>query len=240
MPKNQETLSKRQVIKQEREKKQKRQRYTTILIVCGVALVVVALMIIPSLTAKNIKSISRPNANFNAMGDPNAPVKIEEFSDFQCPYCQLFAEQTEPLIVDEYVSTGKVYFVFTPYGPSGNYIGQESEDATKAAFCAADQNKFWEFKDQLYGHLTGENVGDYAVANLENFAKDVGLDMTKYNTCFSENTFEQKIADGITAGKDAGVGGTPSFIINGKLIEGALPYESFKQEIDAALAAAGQ
>jgi protein-disulfide isomerase len=240
MPKNQVPLSKRQVIKQEREKRQKRQRYTTILIVCGVALVVVALMILPSMTSTTKGPSSRPNANFNAMGDPNAPVKIEEFSDFQCPYCQMFALQTEPLIVENYIATGKVYFVFTPYGPSGNYIGQESVDATKAAFCAGGQNKFWEYKDMLYSHLTGENVGSYTIDKLDSFAKDIGLNMTQYNTCFSENTFEQKIADGFTAGINAGVSGTPSFIINGKLIEGALPYENFQAEIEAALAAAGQ
>ncbi len=240
MPKNQETLSKRQVIKKEREKKQKRQRYTTILIVCGVALVIVALMIIPSLTSTEKKPSSRPNANFNAMGDPNAPVKIEEFSDFQCPYCKMFADETEPQIVENYVATGKVYFVYTPYGPSGNYIGQESQDAARAAFCAADQNKFWEYKDTLFAHHTGENVGDFPVSKLEAFAKDIGLDMTQYNSCFTENKFDQKLADGFTAGINAGVGGTPSFIINGKLIEGALPYENFKQEIEAALAAAGQ
>jgi protein-disulfide isomerase len=240
MPKNQESLSKRQVIKQEREKKQKRQRYTTILIVCGVAIVVVALMILPSLTSPKKTPTSRPNANFNAMGDPNAPVKIIEYSDFQCPYCKMFADETEPLIVENYVKTGKVYFVYTPFGPSGNYIGKESEDAANAAFCAADQNKFWEYKDTLFAHHTGENVGDFPVSRLESFAKDIGLDMTKYNTCFSESTFKPKLDEGFTDGNNAGVGGTPSFVINGKLIEGALPYENFQQEIDAALAAAGQ
>jgi protein-disulfide isomerase len=240
MPKNQETLSKRQVIKRDREKKQKRQRYITILIVCGVAILVVALMILPSMTSKKKIASSRPNANFNAMGDPNAPVKITEYSDFQCPYCRKFADETEPLIVENYVKTGKVYFVYTPFGPSGNYIGQESEDATNAAFCAADQNKFWEFKDTLFAHHTGENVGDFTVSKLEAFAKELGLDMTKYDACFSEKTFKNKLDEGFALGNSSGVKVTPSFIINGKLIEGALPYDNFQQEIEAALAAAGQ
>lgn len=240
MPKNQETLSKRQVIKQERARQQKRQRYMTILIVCVVALVIVGLMIIPSLIAKNKASAPRPNANFNAMGDPNAPVKIEEFSDFQCPYCQMFALQTEPQIVEEYVKTGKVYFVFNPYGPGGYSIGQESVDATKAAFCAGGQNKFWEYKDMLYSHLTGENVGNYVESNLMAWAEEIDLDMTQFNACYAENTYADKIEEGIAKGIEAEITGTPAFIINGELVVGYLPFESFKEKIEAALAAAGQ
>ncbi|NMC14594.1 MAG: thioredoxin domain-containing protein [Chloroflexi bacterium] len=240
MPKVQQPLSKRQIIKQERLKKQKRQRYFTILIVAALAVVVVAILFAPSLFSSMKNPSSRPNANLNAMGDPNAPVKIEEFSDFQCPYCKRFADQTEPLIVENYVATGKVYFVYNAYGPGGRYIGPESVDATIAAFCAGDQNKFWEYKDILFAHHTGENVGDYTSSKLETFAKDIGLDMDKYYACIKENPYEQKIADGFTAGINAGIDGTPAFLINGKLIVGALPYEEFQKEIEAALAAAGQ
>lgn len=240
MPKSQETLSKRQAIKQERAKRQKRQRYTTILIVCGVALLFVAIMVIPSLTAGKKGPSSRPNANFNAMGDPNAPVVIEEFSDFQCPYCQLFAQQTEPLVVENYVATGKVYFIFNPYGPGGYYIGPESLDATKAAFCAGAQNKFWEYKDMLYSHLTGENVGDFIESNLMAWAEEIELEMDSFNTCYAENQYADKMEEIITAGMEAEISGTPAFLINGELLMGYLPYEKFKEKIDDALAAAGQ
>ncbi|MBN1536819.1 MAG: DsbA family protein [Anaerolineales bacterium] len=237
MPKHQETLSKRQVIKQERAKRQKRQRITTMLIVCGVAIVVIALMIFPSMTTGNKGPSSRPNADWNAMGDPNAPVIIEEYSDFQCPYCQMFSLRTEPSVVEDYVKTGKVYFVFYPYGPGGYYIGPESYDATKSAFCAGEQGKFWEYKDMLYSHLTGENVGDFVESNLMAFAEEIELDMTRFKTCYNENTYEDKMLEGINKGIEAEINGTPAFLINGKLIMGYLPYENFKKEIEAALAA---
>ena len=240
MPKSQETLTKRQKIKQERLKKQKRQRLITILVVICVAIVVVGLMIYSSLVPKGKSSSNYPNAQFNAMGDPNAPVKIEEYSDFQCPYCQMFSQQTEGLIVENYVATGKVYFVFNPYGPGGLYIGPESEAAAKAAFCAGSENKFWEYKELLYNNLTGENVGDFTEERLKAFAEEIGLDMERFNTCYAENQYAKELQEINTTGMDAGIDATPSFLINGKLIVGALPYEEFEKEIEAALAAAGQ
>ena len=102
---------------------------------------------------------SYPNANGNSLGDPNAPIKIEEFSDFQCPYCQNFHDQTEALLVEQYVNTGKVYFT---YRSMGNFLSQnigggktESQDAALAAYCAGDQNKFWDMQAYLFANILG-------------------------------------------------------------------------------------
>ncbi|MFN3308491.1 MAG: DsbA family protein [Anaerolineales bacterium] len=242
-----EEKSKRQQLREERLRRQQRQRITTLLIVIGAVLIIVALLIYPTLqqslapTGKivQITPKARPNANFNAMGDPNAPVKIYEFSDFQCPFCKRFSDQTEPLIVENYVATGKVYFEYIPYGPGGFPIGQESADAAMASYCAGEQGKFWEYHDILFANHTGENVGDYTLKRLEAFAQALGLNIDQYNQCMKEKRYQDKIDEGIAFGRQNNIGGTPSFLINGKVIEGAVPYQVFQQEIEAALAVSG-
>ncbi|MGB9673799.1 MAG: DsbA family protein [Anaerolineales bacterium] len=247
MAKKAETKSKRQIMKEQRIKRQKQQRLITLGIIVVAVLIIAGLIIYPNyLQAKapvgdivQITPIDRPQVNFNATGDPNAPVHIIDYSDFQCPYCGRFARETEPLIIENYIKTGKVYFEFIPYGPGGIPIGQESADAAMAAFCAGDQGKFWEYHDILFANQTGENVGDFTLKRLSAFAQTLGLNMDQFNSCMKSKKFESKLQEGIAQGKKANIGGTPSFLINGKLVEGALPYEEFKKEIDAALQAAG-
>jgi len=240
-------MSKRQAIKAQRVRRQQQQRKTMIMIVSAIALVVAGLLAFPSLQAAlapvgeiaRITPVPRPMADFNAMGDPNAPVKIEEFSDFQCPFCKRFADETQLQIVEAYVATGKVYFVYYPYGPGGNWIGPESESSARAAFCAGDQDMFWEYHDILFANHTGENVGDFTDKRLLAFASSLNMDMDQFGVCFDSNKYVDRLNEGIIHGRQAGIGPTPSFLINGKIIEGALPFSAFQQEIEAALAAAG-
>jgi protein-disulfide isomerase len=240
--------SKRKALRLEREKRQKRQRITTLLIIIGVALIVVALLVYPTLKQSltpvgeivKVTPQPRPMASFNSTGDPNAPVKLIEYSDFQCPYCKLFSDQTEKRIVDNYIATGKVYYTYVPFGPGGNYIGQESKDAAMAAFCAGDQGKFWEYHDILFANQTGENVGDFTEKRLMAMAEALGLDLGKFQSCYKSQQFETQLAQGISEGLKAGIGGTPSFLVNGQKIEGAQPYDAFQQAIEAALAASGK
>jgi len=85
-------------------------------------------------------SQAHPEAKFNTMGDPNAPVRIIEYADFQCPYCLQYWRATEPQIIKTYVATGKVYY---EYRSVGAFIGPDSALAAEAVYCAGDQNKFW-------------------------------------------------------------------------------------------------
>ncbi len=242
-----ESKSKKQIVKEQRIKRQKRQRLITLVAIVVVVLVMVGLLIYQNIQAANaplgnivqITTIARPQVNFNTTGDPNAPVHMIGFSDFQCPYCGQYAKTTEPLIIENYVKTGKVFYEFIPYGPGGMAIGSESVDAALAAFCAGDQGKFWEYHDILYANQTGENVGDFTINRLNAFAQALGLDMDQFKSCMQQKKFQEKYLAGIEQGKNNNIGGTPSFLINGKLIEGALPYEEFKKELDAALEAAG-
>ncbi len=171
-------------------------------------------------------------ADGNAMGDPNAPVKIVEYADFQCPYCQRFWQETEAKIISTYVETGKVYFESRSMG---SFIGPESGAAAEAAYCAGDQGRYWEYHDLLYKNLLGENVGSFAEPNLLKFAQTLNLNMTQFKDCLSSGKYKDRIQQDYDDAVAAGVRGTPSFLINGKLVAGAQPFEVFQQEIDAAL-----
>ncbi len=173
-----------------------------------------------------------PQANGNNMGDPNAPVKIVEFADFQCPFCLRYWTETEPQIIQNYIATGKVYY---EYRSVGGFVGPESADAANAAYCASDQNKFWEYHDMLFANWTGENAGDFTPDKLRQYAAAINLNLDQFNTCLNSGAHNDQVSQDVNDAKAAGVTGTPAFIVNGKLIEGAQPYSTFQQTIDAAL-----
>ena len=172
-------------------------------------------------------------ASANEMGDPNAPVQIVEFSDFQCPACLNFYQTIEPKLVTDYIATGKVHFT---YRSMGLWIGSESVAAAQAAYCAADQNRFWDYHDILFKNWTGENVGDFTNKRLVAFAEAIGLDMNTFNTCFNSHKYSDRVNQDYTDGIKAGVQGTPTILINGTMYQGDMSYASLKQAIDAALA----
>jgi len=246
-------MSKRQEMREKRSRQQRNNRTIAIVLISLGALALAFLLIYP-----NIKPVGevvtsepnlRPQADRNAMGDPNAPVKIVEYSDFQCPYCRVFWEDTETQIVENYVKTGKVYFI---YRSMGNFVsrtsGTESQDSAHAAYCAGDENKYWEYHDMLFTNWNGENQGAFSRKRLDAFAKALGLDAAAFKTCMDGGKYMDMVQqDGVDGERDIttapnfdGQGyGTPSFIVNGRLIGGAQPFKVFQQEIEAALAAAG-
>ncbi len=173
-----------------------------------------------------------PRQPANSLGDPNAPVKIVEYADFQCPYCMHFWQETQPQIIEHYVKSGKVYF---EYHSVGAFLGPESGAAAEAAYCAGDQGKFWQYHDTLFSNWTGENVGDFTNDKLRGFAASLGLDQAAFSDCLSSGKYAVMLEQDVKDAKAAGVRATPSFLINGNLLEGALPFASFQQAIDAAL-----
>jgi len=229
-------MSKRQELREKRARQERNQRIMIIVGVSVVALAVALLLILPTLQpVGNIAqhpAMNRPQVKFNAMGNPNAPVKIIEYSDFQCPYCGQFVLKTEQQIIDAYIATGKVYFEYHSFG---DFIGAESVRAAEAAYCAGDQEKFWEMHDIIFANQTGENVGAFTDKRLTAFAENIGLDKAKFNECFTSGKYANQVKqDGVEAAK-AGVKATPSFVINGKLLEGAQPFSEFQKEIEALL-----
>lgn len=166
------------------------------------------------------------------LGDSNAKVTIVEFGDYQCTYCHLFHKDTKDALLQQYVNTGKVNFVFRDFPLNG----PDSVLAADAAYCAGDQDKYWQYHDELYNNWGGEKTGWVNQKSLDKFATTVGLDVDKFDKCLSDKKYEQKVLDNQKFGENIGIDGTPSFIIfSGKDITkvvGAQPISIFQQVID--------
>lgn len=167
----------------------------------------------------------------NTMGDPNAPIHIIEYGDFQCPYCLQFWKETEPQLIEEYINNGTVYFEFRAFP----IIGPESYSAAEGAYCAGDQGKFWEYHDTLFTNWTGENVGDFTHEKLIDYADSLALDMEAFEQCLSEGTHKGTVEQDQAEGESDHVSATPTFIINGHFVEGAQPFEVMKHIIEELL-----
>lgn len=173
---------------------------------------------------------------FPYQGSPDAPVKFIEFSDYTCGHCRDFALEKEPKIVAEYVSAGKVQYIY-------HYYALQQTLLSEAACCAADQGRFWEyhrlmFRDQSrFGSI--ETLEDLQ-ALLVDFAEQSGLDVPAFEECWSSHKHQETIIEAIETAQAMGVGGTPAFSVQGELIVGNQPYDVFQTAIEDALAQAGQ
>jgi len=252
-------MSKRQEIRQKRARQERTQQ---IMLIVGIVIVAAAIVGWIALSQQPVagmvppRLITVPQPNLNAAGDPNAPVKIIEYADFQCPFCMNFWRDTEAQVMDTYVKTGKVYFI---YRSVGAFLGAGSARAAEAAYCAGDQGKFWDMHDSLFTNQGPENANSLADNRIVAIAQQVsGLDMGAFNTCFTGGKYASKVTqDGADAQKDIPAGSnfaaliaagqyssqgisTPTFLVNGTIIPGAAPFSDFQKAIDAALTAAGK
>jgi protein-disulfide isomerase len=259
--KDREGMSKRQQFREKRRQAEQRTRLIWIGLIVVVAAVVAFFLIYPQV--KPIAAIqpatpeARPNVNRNSTGDPNAPVKLTEFSDFQCPYCRQYWQATEPQIIDAYVKTGKVFYTDRSAGnwvsgniaAGGGTAGTESQDSAMAAYCAADQNKYWEMHDALFTNVIGEEAGSFTPRRLQAIAQSIGLDMNAYNSCFNSQKYLNQVNQDFQDALAAKITGTPFFVISyvpkgqtqpvTTTLDGAQPFNVFQQALDKALAAAG-
>jgi len=166
-----------------------------------------------------------------AWGPEDATVVVQEFADFQCPYCGKFALQTYPQIKEAYGD--KIRFVFRDFPLSS--IHSSAQKAAEAGQCAQDQGLFWEFHDLLF-----ENQSAISESDLRGYAQEVGADVNKFNDCLDSGRNAREVLADMQDGAKAGVTGTPAFLINDLLLSGAQPFAQFQQAIDQALAAAEQ
>ncbi len=155
-------------------------------------------------------------------GNPDAPVLVEEYTNFLCPACASFAADTFPKIKDAYIATGKVKFIFYIFPPF---------ELSKATLCAAEQNKFIEYHDYVFSHQTQIN-GDQ---ELKDFAVNVGMDSQKFNDCYASDKYQNKVQKWLDEGQARGVEATPTFFVNGQKFVGAQPYAEFQKLIDQKL-----
>jgi protein-disulfide isomerase len=164
-------------------------------------------------------------ADAPSQGPKDAKVTIVEFLDYQCPFCHR-AQQNVDEVLRQY--QGRVRFVHRDY-----VLGKpRSLPAARAARCAGEQGKFWEYHRGLL-----LNAGDMSDADLLGRAATLGLDGSKFTTCAATARFDADIQGATDAGSDLGVSGTPTFFINGRRLVGARPVQDFKEIIDAELRA---
>lgn len=170
-------------------------------------------------------------------GNPNAPVTIVEFSDFQCPFCARFFDQTLPQIQKDYIDSGKVKLVFRDFPIES--IHANAKAASIAAECADEQDMFWQYHDKLFeGQTQWARLSAIDAANtFKQYATELGLSSENFDTCFTSTKYSDEIREDFQNGANYGVTGTPAFFIgNDKdgyvMLIGAKPYASFQQVID--------
>lgn len=243
--------SKRQLIKERRQQQRRRQRLTMILIIAGGALLIAGLLVAPSIRNQlapvgdivQITPEARPMVDGKALGDPNAPVTIEVYEDFQCPACRNFTHDVEPLIIQNYVASGQVRYIYRQFPFLDNSVpGQESHQAANASMCALEQGRFWDYHDMLFANWNGENQGAFTDKRLVAFAEALGLNMDEFNSCFESNKYQDAIQEDITSGRQLGVTGTPSVVINGQLLvtQFVPSFQDIQQQVEAILAQSNQ
>ncbi len=164
-------------------------------------------------------------------GPENALVTIEEFSDFQCPYCARFKIETLYRIKETYGD--RVRFIYRDFPLTS--IHQFALKAAEAAQCAHEQGRFWEYHDLLFANQDALTTPD-----LKRYAAEIGANPSEFSTCLDSGKNTREVALDLQDGYQAGVTGTPAFLINGLLLSGAQPFEQFQVVIDQALAAAGE
>ncbi|RME57683.1 DsbA family protein [Candidatus Parcubacteria bacterium] len=155
------------------------------------------------------------------LGREDAPVTIVEYGDYQCFFCLQFFADTEEMLRDRYIRSGKVRMIFRDFA----VLGPESVLAAEAAACAKDQGKFWAYHDLLYaaaGRNLQENNAMFTDDLFLTIAARLDLDIEKFQSCVEERKYRDEIQQEIRAARAIGVQGTPTFFINGQKFEGYL------------------
>ena len=166
------------------------------------------------------------------LGNPDAPITILEWGDYQCTFCYKFHQETLQIINEDFIKTGKVKVVFKDFPLNG----PDSKLAAEASYCAQDQEKYWQYHDEVYRNWGGERTGWITREALTEFAQVVNLDTEKFNKCLDDNKYESKVNSLYEFGNDIGIDATPSFLVfnDEKIIKirGNQPLEVFLKTFD--------
>lgn len=135
------------------------------------------------------------------LGDSNAPITILEWGDYQCTFCYKFHQDTLNVLDEDFIKTGKVKLVFKDFPLNG----PDSVLAAEASFCAHDQEKYWEYHDELYKNWGGERTGWITRESLDKFASTVGLDLEEFSTCLDKQKYQDKVNGLYDFGREMGM-----------------------------------
>jgi protein-disulfide isomerase len=173
-----------------------------------------------------------------ALGKPDAPINIVEFGDYQCPFCARFNAETKDALVSKYVDTGIVRFGFKDLVINDLPKDRLSTLGAEASYCAADQDKYWDYHDEVYRNSRGENTGWVSKESLITFAKNVNMtDISEFTNCLDSHKYSKLVAENDLFAKGLGLASTPTFLIlkdnstRIAAIEGAQPMKVFDDVI---------
>lgn len=216
------TQSQREKLREQRKQASKKKTVTLLILLGAAALAVFLLVMLPKWTLDKDQLYMQDGFS---IGDPNAPVKVEEFSDFRCSHCQNFALNYEADFIEKYVDTGKVYLTFHNYA----FLAEDSADAAEATYCAAEQNAMWQYKKLLFTYST--YTGAFAEANLIDYAGQLDLDTDKFSACLQSDANLAKLDEIMSYANSLGIDSTPQFSVNGTIVY----MDTLDETVDAAL-----
>jgi protein-disulfide isomerase len=202
-------------------------------VIAAAVLVVAGIIILATRSANAPLTTTSRTGEGTAWGPVGAPVTVIDYSDYGCSHCRDFGLNQGKQLREEYEAGGKVRFEFKHMIIGGT----PTRDAANASECAADQGRFWDYHDALFARQ-GTSANPFTKPLLKRYAAELGLDTAQFDPCVDRNAHYDTVAASESEARSKGVQATPTFFINGKKIEGALPYEQFKAEVDAAIAAA--
>ena len=188
----------------------------------------------PAPVAQPTPAAIAPANDAMVLGDPSALVTIVEFSDYQCPFCGRYFEETWPQIQEEFVDTGRVRYVFKDFPLTS--IHPPAAKAHEAARCAGDQETYWPMHDRLFAAQSEWAESSSPEGVMKRFAAELGLDPGEFAACLDGGRWAGAVQEDMAEGERLGVQGTPTFFIGGYPLVGAQPFSVMAQAIDAALA----
>lgn len=191
----------------------------------------------PAPLATDIKTDGEPY-----IGDPDAPVKLVYYGDFQCPFCKRFETQILPALKEKYIDTGKAVFYFKNY----QFLGPDSLSGGVASECLFSQvgdnlDVYWKWHAAMFERQDGENSGFGNADDIKKLVKELnlasdGVEVVKFESCLDNRETEDEVLADLQEGQLDGVRGTPATFVNGRLVSGAQPVQVFSDLIEAELA----
>jgi protein-disulfide isomerase len=175
---------------------------------------------------------------YAALGDPRAPLTVVEFSDYGCPFCRRYTTLTYQKLKRDYIDTGRVFYVFKDFPIV--QLHPQAKLAAEAAECVGRQGAYWQMHEVLFANQsTWDTTAAVARAAFAQYAGDLKIDRHAFETCMDQGQTRANVEKNMAEGQHLGIDGTPSFVINGKLLSGAQPTETFQRVFDRELEALG-
>ena len=193
-------------------------------------LAIILLVILTACSRQDLTDMDVLADDDDFLGPEDAKVVVVEFSDFECPFCKRWNDATKQQLIEQYVDTGKVFFVYQDFPLSSHH---NSQSLALAARCAGEQNKFWEYHDLVFA-----NQGSLDIGTLKQHASQLGLDTGKFNSCLDNGDAISKVSQDTKEAAEAGGRGTPYFVLvnqdgDTQVVSGAVPWANFEAALSS-------